>query len=366
MANFTCPYCYKGYDKKLIKYVCADCEAEAVPTGKEPIKCQAGDCGGLATRRVCPNPNCDGGDIPRTALQTPNLLFSIVGVSTSGKTNYITVMLNELMNFSGLRLALSHQTIDTRDHQKKNKHNLYDLQRPVDATDRGGAKSQIWSIKNLAQAGRGVPTYTFTIYDGAGEDHTDMVNVDYIRSSEAFIIVLDPLILDGVRDFVDPEVIRKSYKEDAQYMEASEIVSNLITYIKDIKGVPADKTLDMPVAVVLTKFDTVRNHPLFRSANKDSSSVIVNGKVREEEFEEVHNEIENWLRHIGEHNFLNTLDGSFVKLDRKGRIKERYYRLFAVSSYGSIPQEEGTVPKINPHRVLDPILWLFKKKKFID
>lgn len=116
MAKFTCPFCIREYDKSKVLYVCPDCGTETTPSrfAREPIKCKNSACGGLATLRKCPS--C-GEIIPKMALETPNLPFSIVGVSNSGKTNYITVMLHELGRSSGLRLALGHQTKATLDHQ---------------------------------------------------------------------------------------------------------------------------------------------------------------------------------------------------------------------------------------------------------
>ena len=40
---------------------------------------------------------------------------------------------------------------------------------------------------------------------------------------------------------------------------------------------------------------------------------------------------------------------------------------FGVSSYGEPPETQGSVNEnIKPHRILDPVLWLFKEEKFID
>lgn len=91
MAKFTCPFCIREYDKSKVLYVCPDCGETTTPGRfeREPIKCKTSGCGGLATIRKCPS--C-GQVIPKMALETPNLPFSIVGVSNSGKTNYITVM----------------------------------------------------------------------------------------------------------------------------------------------------------------------------------------------------------------------------------------------------------------------------------
>ena len=378
MAKFTCPHCYQVYSASAVRYLCPDCNTIARKSRKKPVKCSSRGCGGLATTRLCPMCMVDKktrvgtNDIPKIALETPNLLFSIVGVSTSGKTNYITVMLDELMNFSDIRLAMGDQTNETGEHQRNNMMKIRRGEAP-EGTFRGQVMPQIWYIKNLQKKYKKffgaeiTPTYTFTIYDGAGEDHTEMdpTMVRYIKTSEAFIIVLDPLVLEGVKSFADPKIISNSYKDDSgqgEIINSTQIVGKLANTLRTIKGLKAGTVLKMPVAVVLTKIDTVLNHPAFANCRVKSPSLnMENGKVREEEFEQLHGEIENWLRVVGEQKFINALDANFAT------SKNRYYNFFAVSSYGKPPEEQGTVPdKIKPHRVLDPILWLFKKKKFID
>jgi hypothetical protein len=116
--------------------------------------------------------------------------------------------------------------------------------------------------------------------------------------------------------------------------------------------------LTIPVAVVLTKFDTLINHKSFGSQAliKDGSLNIRDGKVDTTEIEQVDAEIRHFLEEIGEGTFISTLESHF---------KEFYF--FGVSSYGKPPKDANTlVDNIRPHRVLDPILWLFKKAKFVD
>ena len=148
MAKFTCPFCIREYDKSKVLYVCPDCGTETTPGrfAREPIKCKNSTCGGLATLRKCPS--C-GEIIPKMALETPNLPFSIVGVANSGKTNYITVMLHELGRSSGLRLALGHQTKATLDHQNTNCDLIYEQHTVPEVTQPGENMPQIWYIKNL-------------------------------------------------------------------------------------------------------------------------------------------------------------------------------------------------------------------------
>lgn len=204
MIKFTCPFCIRSYPKFKVLHVCPDCN-KADPSQFHALfsrKCPTNGCGGRTIITQCPK--C-GEKIPKTALETPNLPFSIVGVHNSGKTNYITVMLHELSRAQGLPLALGHQTAETLARQNENRELIYDKHRVPDVTNAGDTPPQIWFVKNLQKKyGNRVPTYTFTIFDGAGEDLENNLDPSstvcrYISSSKAIILAVDPLILQNVR-----------------------------------------------------------------------------------------------------------------------------------------------------------------------
>jgi hypothetical protein len=364
MAKFTCPFCIREYDKNKVLYVCPQpsCGKTSTPKAfeREPIKCQY--CGSSATIRRCPS--C-GQNIPKTALETPNLPFSIVGISNSGKTNYITVMLHELGRFSGIRLALGHQTKDTLDHQNENYRRIYEEHTRPESTQAGANMPQIWSIRNLQKKrGNECPTYTFTIFDGAGEDHENNLDTSstvcrYINASSAIILAIDPLVLAKVRRVVDPDILKNSLGGDiGKTKNAQDVINSVAEYIKAARGKKTTQLLDIPVAVVLTKFDTLIDHKSFgpKALIKGDSLNIRGGKVDTTEIEEVDAEIRNFLCEIGEEAFITTLESHFKE-----------FQFFGVSSYGKPPKDANTlVDHMRPHRVLDPILWLFKKAKFVD
>jgi hypothetical protein len=365
MAKFTCPFCIREYDKSKVLYVCPDCgeTADRKTLEREPVKCKKPGCGGVATLRKCPS--C-GQTIPKMALETLNLPFSIVGVSNSGKTNYITVMLHELGRSSGLRIALGHQTKETLDRQNDNYRRIYEEHTRPENTQSGENMPQIWYVKNLQKKrGNEVPTYTFTIFDGAGEDHENLdpssTVCRYINASKAIILAIDPLVLSGIRKggVVDPEVMNNSlggFKGETK--NAEDVINSVAVYIKAARGIKSNKMLNIPVAVVLTKFDTILEHKSFgpQALIRGKSLNISNGKVDTTEIEQVDGEIRNWLYEIGEGAFIASLESHF---------KEFYF--FGVSSFGQPPKAVNTLADdIRPHRVLDPMLWLFKKAKFVD
>jgi len=366
MFKFTCPFCIREYDKNKIQCVCPECKEIIIPKSFQlgPLKCKNSDCGGFVTIRKCPF--C-GEELPKTALETQNLPFSIVGVSNSGKTNYITVMLHELGKGSGLRLTLGHQNRTTLEHQNENYKRIYEDHKSPEGTAGGTSMPQIWYIKNnLKKHGNIVPTYTFTIFDGAGEDHENRLDISstecrYIQASKAIIIALDPLILSNIRKggIVDEKIMINSLAgSKGEHKNAVDIVNSLADYIKTARGIHINKILTIPVAIVLTKFDTIISHKSFgpNALIKSPSLNVIDGKVSMSEIRQVHEEIQSWLYEIGEGSFIDALTSNF---------KEFYF--FGVSSYGEPPKNDLTISEhIRPHRVLDPILWLFKNANFID
>jgi len=120
--RFTCPFCFRKYSMGKVKYICTSCKEPTKPKffENEPVICRV--CEKEAVTRVCPLCNKE---IPEISLETPNLPFCIVGVTASGKTNYITVMLKELSKFSGLSLPIEeHNTADTRNQQDVNQDRI--------------------------------------------------------------------------------------------------------------------------------------------------------------------------------------------------------------------------------------------------
>jgi hypothetical protein len=209
-----------------------------------------------------------------------------------------------------------------------------------------------------------VPTYTFTVFDGAGNDIEQVPDLSspvckYIQSSQAMILVLDPLILSRVKNggAVDERVIVNS-RGSGSYTSSVDVVNIIANYIRNAKYIRPGKIIDIPVAVVLTKFDAILSHSAFGSNAlvKISRDSFSEGKVNMSEIQQINQEICSWLEDIGERSFVDAFEANFKE-----------FIFFGVSSFGKPPEDDGTLDEtINPHRVLDPILWLFKNAKFVD
>jgi hypothetical protein len=276
-------------------------------------------------------------------------------------------MLYELSRATGLKLPLIHQNKETLDHQNAHYKYIYEDKRTAPLTTRGAKRPQIWEIRNnKKKRGNYIPTYTFTIFDGAGEDYENELDPTsdvcrYIATSRAIIITLDPLILSSIRrgGIVDPTVMKNSLAgSTGETKNAADIVNGLVNYIKQARGIKSTSLLKIPTAVVLTKFDTVINHGAFanNALIKKAGIPVKNGKVNLDELRAVDSEIRDWLYDIDEGAFIQTLESHFTD-----------FCFFGVSSFGEPPVDAVNLNKnLHPHRVLDPILWLFKKADFID
>ena len=375
MAKFICPFCLREYNKNEVLYWCSNCNSNKnvikpkIPFGK--TICNA--CGSVANVRKCKNIICDAGPdgvdvIPKDALETPYLPFCIVGLSNSGKTNLITVMLHELQHNPDLHLAAGALNRTSNSIQNEHYEMIYHKHFKPDATIPNKEKPQIWKVKNVAKStGHKVPTYTFTIYDGAGESHQRLepgsTECNYIAASKAIIVTIDPLALECVKNggVVDTETINNSrpirYADGNEGLQSAAVVNSVADYIRTSKGISGKMLLTMPVALVLTKFDTILGHPYFgeNALVKHRSNVFENGEYHETEALQIDSEIQNWLVEIGEGAFINAIKANFNN-----------FCFFGVSSYGSAPPNDVNTPNtIVPHRVLDPFFWLFHQVGYI-
>ncbi len=360
--RFTCPFCFQTCRMNEVLYVCPSCDQPSQPgfLEREPIKCKTPGCSGFATWRQCP---ACGSDIPKMLLETPDLPISIVGACGSGKTAYTTVMLKELTSHTELGLALSPATRETKEKQNDNVWSIYSHHTVPEATIYGSTEPQIWTIRNSKKRRRNrIPTDALTIYDKSGEDDWNVLGptsapFSYISASKAIILVIDPLVLPAVRrgGMVDGNVLKNSCFGGER--EGKDPV-DLIAGLAKLFNAHSPKRVDIPVAVVITKLDTIPEHESFgpQAIIRKNSLPIRDGQVDLAELRQVDSEMRDWLKQIGEDRIIAALDMNFTD-----------YHFFGVSSFGAPPKDFGTLEEeIKPLRVLDPILWLFRKKDIID
>lgn len=338
-SEVKCPYCLKTVKKYDFEYICDTC-GNKQPTYIIPHGCNVNGCNG---KLFLKHSGCDD-LIPMDFLQYKKYLnFCVVGPSNCGKTNYITVMLEEFKKKLGDRFFLSYMNDYTKNTQKENRKLLYSEKIVIPNTQRGKLPPQLWAISDQKESYKGIkqfPVYNMTIFDGAGEDYNDMDPAvrNYIGGSDYLFFLIDPTQLKSFNG--------ELYGEDYGY----DLVIGMSNYIRSIMGLEPGTRIEKKVAIILTKFDEVED-AFSGSQILQDNRFISDSQRLSDEFDQINLEIKTGLKRMDEQALLNALNVNFM-----------YTRFFGVSSYGHAPDASDNVGIITPHRVLDPVLWVLNEE----
>ncbi len=309
--------------------------------------------GNRSLRRVCPH--CHN-PLPVGFGKFPLKFISVIGVTTAGKTVYISQLLKNMKRYAAMvgltaYFTSSHEEDFIEDNpveagkplprptmsSRLSQPMFYDLQKPI-----GGGK---------------VHTDTIVLYDIAGEN---CQTGDSMQAYGRFVTKSDGIIL-----LVDPSQLKLTVADrlgEASSSADPELVLNSIhnAFVEQ----NASQKQQIPVAVCLTKSDT------FADALPDQASFDVTvaedphtgEKVRKFNATE-YNILEPRIRElVGEGSLAVSLQNGFEN-----------YNYFAFSATGCLVEkrivdgEERSFPKAppTPKRIAEPLLWLFYKFGYI-
>lgn len=362
-SDILCPYCLEELRSKDLKMACPLCGTEVVPTKADTLmkklpKCKQPGCHNTAAGdKLC---GFCGTKLPADIMDYAKYLrFSILGITGAGKTNFLTTMLHELRHTPGTPLVLAPMDSETSASFQENDRAIYESRQPVPATPPGTPpKPQQWRIRDRTKmTSKSVPSYSLTIFDGAGEDceHIDPVISRYISGSKVLVILIDPLALHGVKSAISQDILNWSTSASHDLDASATMVDGLANYIRQSCNIRPGKLIDRDVAVVFTKIDAVKESFGSSTVMQPSPHLSQKGFVRADS-DAVDAEIRDWLESRGETSFLDAIDTNFQK---------KKIRFFGVSSFGQPPTGSAQLGKVMPHRVLDPLMWMLSREDII-
>lgn len=361
-SDVRCPYCLEEITNRDVKYYCSRCGNEVERSKYEIFamrapKCTDTNCHG-AVANICKCGIC-GHVLPPDIFQyKKNLRFSIIGITGCGKSMFLTTMIHELRNIKEFPLVISSMDSETENLFKENETTTYVMGQMLAPNPKGlPPQPQQWRLRDKSKmTERTIPSYSLTIFDGAGEDcqHIDPVISRYITESKELIILFDPLALSSFSKTLPDEVIMRSTVSDQVLGASGAMVNEVANYIRSC-GVRADRLIDKDVAVVFTKIDEVADTFDFATVLTPSPHAE-NKAFVETDSNAVDEEIREWLHKNGEADFINAITSNF---------NPRRVRYFGISSVGHVPKDDGSPGTITPLRVLDPIFWMLAKEKIL-
>lgn len=366
MKRFTCPYCYGKHDIQTSGLKCSynipgkpdKCYTTVSkdPAGwiydKDKPKCMK--CTAARKSVYCSVVNKE---IPSDFLNEESLSIALLGAKASGKSNYIGVLINEIKRkmTASFNCTLS-LTSSEESRQYYNDHYyepLYKHGSVVDATSQDDVPPLIFPLRFLDKKNHITQVAALSFYDTAGEnlDSTGdmLVNNRYVPNADGIILLLDPLQISSIREKLQGKITLP-----AQNTDVVEVLSRIVQNIRDVKNVRG--TIKIPLALAFTKIDALEQFDILRedSCLRSESEHLARGMFVETDFENVNIEMQDVLE--------NWLDAELVQ-QMKNFEK---YAFFGVTALGGVPN--GTKlsgSKINPRRVLDPLLWLLAENHYI-
>lgn len=388
MSKIVCPYCFETFDQSDVMFRCT-CVKMKDPAltkywgvapeegfsfkpgfslgnilGGVPKSAKCPKCNRATSSLVCPH--CHN-QLPRRLVEKKGYIISIIGATSSGKTNYIATLINQLqangihLDHVGVMLSTIAPTsriekIDERDVEV-NSITRYELDfynyifakktcPPQTAVGEGRSKYPI--IVELSQKNK-TPLH-LVFYDTAGENFNIArnieANVQYMLRSDAFIFLLDTAEIPFVRDRLNKGPVKLKY--DA-----------IVNSVKDFfEGHPdSRKFFKKPIAFTFNKIDLIlKNQELFRDSSipnmtwENNSSFLDGSGVNMSEMDSISNGIKSALCECwGESNFVVSMESFYKNL-----------KFFGVSGLGEDPTLDK-ITNLRPYRVLDPLVWILKE-----
>lgn len=395
-SSFICPFCFEENQIQDVQYRCTNRRCRDVPDleltkyehgdvlipkmGKptfrkaskwaaklEAAKCP--ECGSSTYAFICPS--CHN-KLPESTLQGKDMIISVVGSRDSGKSHFIGVIINELIERISVKFGGAMEGFDdTMMRYKAGAYQrLYLDKQKLDLTksslqdvNNGAYRPLIFTLKLKRKTlfRSSVDSYTLVFFDTAGEDLNDedtMTTVNkYICKSAGIIFLLDPMQIPTVRNQLDPGVVSRASSVDwRQATRSDDIMSRVSKLIRNEREMQGEEKIDIPVAFAFSKFDAISELIPKGSTILEPSPHCYEKAFDRKDAYNVDMEIRSLLIEWGAEAFLSQVDVNYNR-----------YSYFAVSSLGmdNNPKEERRIDRPRPHRIEDPLLWLLKEKGVI-
>jgi hypothetical protein len=306
VPEVTCPNCWHPFPPEAAVYIAGHSNLAGDPRLEDPNElrrfvptrfrpdCAAIDVEGTACRELaCPNCHLL---VPRVLFERRSLFLSIFGRPTSGKSYFLAAMTRQmkrtLPKYLGLGVTQPHPSSNKLVQDYENSlfnHPNVDALVSLDKTQESGSRwyqfvkfgdslrphprpmfFQITPLATHPRGGEKASAYarTLCLYDNAGESFTpgkDTANnpvTQHMSKAAGLFFVFDPtqepMFLRACRDRSDDPQVKENLKDrgqDAVNDPQHVILSTADQSVKKLLRREVAQPLDVPLMVILTKFD---------------------------------------------------------------------------------------------------------------
>lgn len=337
------------------RHIIDDLGRPLLETGSIEKSVECDRCGGRTAISICLN--CHS--ILPDEMTGGAVSIGIVGARNSGKTVWLTMLEQQLLtrlpgrfhaaiDHPGGTVGLAGQLVENRNRMEE--HRVL----PEQTQSTGGQKKapSVYKWKYVKGGAR-----VISVYDTAGEDVANLqtaINQQYLRSSNAIVLVLDPFMFPENRRMAQTKGISDLGPENAH----ADVIDGLVTVLRQSeqsRGASGKQgRISTPLAVVVTKMDAfwqgLDEHSPLRSHGQDLPY------FDDIDSQTMHDHLLSLIDQWGGSTLINKLKTEFAT-----------FRLFGVSALGNEPDYSHArlTSALSPSRVADPLLWVLQHERFL-
>lgn len=391
--EFVCPYCFETHFVQDVRFRCTNLRCADVEDtiltryeggnismplkakntfepplqrdGTVPEHAQCPMCHRETTKIICPS--CHN-VLPESSLTGQDTIISIIGSRDVGKSHFIGVIIKELLeNIAGKFDANLTAFGDTMERYEEHfGRRLYlelsklDLTQSSTVSVNNGAYKPFIFTLSIAKRSK-IKNFTLVFFDTAGEDlkQFDTINTlnRYIYKSAGIIFLLDPMQIGSVREWINKSVVAQASSiTEHEATRPDDILARVSKLIRGNLKVESSKKINIPMAVVLSKFDVMAPRVSKNRRVLAESPHTKQGAFVWEDCYEVDAEIRAMIEAWGTATFAKQLS-----------INYKNYAYFASSALGfnNNPRSDNHINYPKPHRIEDSLLWILSSQKII-
>lgn len=311
-------------------------------------------------RRLCPH--CHN-PLPINYGKNQVQFISIIGIVGSGKTVYLSQLLSNVQNQVARLNMTATATTDIANFIQSNPVREDEPLPPASVEGRF-LQPMVYDITRSLSDSE-IVTNTIVFYDIAGEDCQSPNAMNkygkFVQYSNAIFLLIDPAQL-GLK--------QKGVIKDGRMMLQSHIVLDTIRNV--FLKLPGNKKCEIPLAVCVSKSDTILRYIKDEEANKiaDSDIITLKDDITQAFIPEFnaaeYNKLNQEIRKLAQR------DGALLAALYNGF---RTYNFFAFSATGcatEVRMDENTgesyqylTGPATPKRIAEPLFWIFCKLGYI-
>jgi hypothetical protein len=206
----------------------------------------------------------------------------------------------------------------------------------------------------------------FAFRDCAGEEFTEPGPLQefhrYITHSAGILLLADPTTIPGLREHL-PRAGASVNGGGSRPFEFDQIVSRLTSLFERVESARVGKRIRTPLAIVLTKADLLRQMAGDVAGIFCQPDLLHHGGFNRRAVDRQHERLRRMLSDCGQGAILSSVEANFEDV-----------KLFAVSALGHAPSAsavgadgsvEQRIGRIQPWRVLDPLMWLLHRYGYV-